>query len=147
METLSFKTISANKITVQKRWFVADADGKTLGRFSSEVAKILRGKNKPSFTPHVDSGDNVIVLNAEKVVMTADKMNTKEYQFYSGQPGGKRIITARQMMEKKPEQMIEKAVRGMLPKNKLGRRVFTNLYVYVGNEHPHEAQQPQKIEI
>jgi large subunit ribosomal protein L13 len=147
VETLSYKTISANKQTIEKKWFVADAEGKTLGRFSSEIAKVLRGKNKPSFTPHADSGDNVIVLNAEKVVLTADKMNTKEYQFYSGHPGGRRVVTAKKLMEKKPEALIEKAVRGMLPKNRLGRKVFGNLFVYAGNEHPHQAQQPENLAI
>lgn len=147
MDTLTYKTISVGKNNIEKRWFVADAEGKTLGRFSSELAKIIRGKNKPSFTPNADCGDHVIVLNAEKIELTGDKMANKEYQFYSGHPGGKRIVKAADMLRRKPEFLIEKAVKGMLPKNKLGRQVFGNLHVYTGATHPHEAQQPKKLDI
>lgn len=147
MDSLSYKTISANSKTVEKRWVVADAEGKTLGRFCSEIAKVLRGKNKPSFTPHVDCGDNVIVINAEKITMTGNKMETKEYQRFSGYPGGRKVTLAKDMLAKKPQALIEKGVRGMLPKNRLGRKLFNNLHVYAGTEHPHAAQKPEKLDI
>lgn len=147
MDTLSYKTVSANAKTVEKEWFIVDAEGKTLGRFSSEIAKVLRGKHKPSFTPHVDCGDNVIVINAEKITMTGNKMNAKIYQSYSGYPGGKKEIIAADLLAKKPYALIEKSVRGMLPKNRLGRKLFTNLFVYAGTEHPHEAQKPKTLDI
>ncbi len=147
MDALSYKTISANKATVNKRWFVVDAEGKTLGRLSSSIAKVIRGKNKPDFTPHMDCGDNVIVLNAEKVALSRDKMTTKEYVSYSGYPGGQKFISARNLVAKKPEALVEKAVKGMLPKNKLGRAIFHNLFVYAGNEHPHQAQKPEILEF
>lgn len=147
MDTLSYKTKSANASTVNKRWYVVDAEGKTLGRFSSEIARILRGKNKPDFTPHVDCGDNVIVLNAEKVVLTADKMNQKVYIHHTGYPGGQKEVVAKDLLTRKPTAMIEKAVKGMLPKNRLGREVFRNLYVYAGNEHPHAGQKPETLDI
>jgi large subunit ribosomal protein L13 len=147
VDTLSYKTQSANAQTVEKAWFVADAEGKTLGRFSSEIAKVLRGKHKPSFTPHVDCGDNVIVINAEKIQLTGNKMNAKVYQRYSGYPGGKTETLAKDLLARKPHAMIEKAVKGMLPKNRLGRKIFTNLFVYAGTEHPHEAQKPKSLEI
>ena len=147
MDSLSYKTISANSKTVEKRWVVADAEGKTLGRFCSEIAKVLRGKNKPSFTPHVDCGDNVIVINAEKITMTGNKMETKEYQRFSGYPGGRKVTLAKDMLAKKPEALVEKGVRGMLPKNRLGRKLFNNLHVYAGSEHPHAAQKPEKLDI
>lgn len=147
MDTLSYKTKSANAATVNKRWFVADAEGKTLGRFSSEVAKILRGKNKPDFTPHVDCGDNVIIINADKIALTGSKMDSKVYIHHTGYPGGQRETSAKQLMDKKPTAMIEKAVKGMLPKNRLGRAIFKNMHVYQGGEHPHAAQKPESIEI
>lgn len=147
MDTLTYKTISVGKKSIEKRWYIADAEGKTLGRLSSEIAMIIRGKNKPSFTPNADCGDQVIIINAEKVVMTSNKMATKEYQFYSGHPGGQRIVKAADMLARKPTFLIEKAVRGMLPKTKLGRKVFSNLHVYAGSEHPHQAQQPQILDI
>lgn len=147
MDTLSYKTLSANNKTVDKKWFVADAEGKTLGRFCSEVAKVLRGKHKPDFTPHVDCGDNVIVINADKIVLNGNKMETKEYQDFSGYPGGRKVTLAKALMAKKPQDLIERGVRGMLPKNRLGRKIFTNLHVYVGAEHPHDAQKPQKLDI
>ncbi len=147
MDTLSYKTISANSKTVDKQWVIADAEGKTLGRFCSEVAKVLRGKNKTNYTPHVDCGDNVIVINAEKIVFTGNKLDTKEYQTFSGYPGGRRVTLAKDLLAKKPMDLVERGVRGMLPKNRLGRKLFTNMHVYVGTEHPHEAQKPTKLEI
>lgn len=124
-----------------------DAEDKTLGRFASEVAKILRGKNKPDFTPHVDCGDYVIVLNAEKIRLTGDKMNSKEYQTYSGHPGGRKVTIAKDQLDRKPTSLVEIAVKGMLPKNRLGRKVIGNLFVYEGAEHPHAAQQPKEIKL
>lgn len=147
MDTLSYKTISANKATVEKDWVVVDAAGKVLGRFASDVAKILRGKNKPSFTPNVDCGDNVIVINADKILMTGKKWDDRVYQHYTGYPGGQREITPRQLKAKSSTLLVERAVRGMLPKNRLGRDLFRNLYVYEGTEHGHEAQKPKVKEI
>jgi len=147
VDTLSYKTVSANKATVNKEWIIVDATNETLGRFSSRVAQIIRGKHKPDFTPHVDCGDNVIVINAEKIKLTGKKWDNKVYIRYTGYPGGQRSITARELMAKKPISMIEKAVRGMLPKNRLGDSIYKNLHVYVGNEHPHEAQQPKEYNI
>lgn len=145
MDTLSYKTISANKATVQKDWVVVDAQSQVLGRFASEVAKILRGKHKPNFTPHVDCGDNVIVVNAGKVRLTGKKWDDKVYVRHTGYPGGQRIATPKILMQKSEITMVEKAVRGMLPKNRLGRKLYTNLYVYAGPEHPHTAQQPKEV--
>lgn len=147
MDTLSYKTISANKATVEKDWVVVDAAGKVLGRFASDVAKILRGKNKPSFTPNVDCGDNVIVINADKILMTGKKWDDRVYQHYTGYPGGQREITPRQLKAKSSTLLVERAIRGMLPKNRLGRDLFRNLYVYEGEEHGHEAQKPKVKEI
>ncbi len=147
MDILSYKTVSANKSTVEKKWFIVDAGDASLGRVCSEVAKILRGKHKPSFTPHVDCGDNVIVINANDLRLTGSKMTTKEYIRHTTYPGGQRVSTPRQEMAKSSTRVIEKAVRGMLPRTKLGRKLFNNLFVYEGNEHPHEAQQPQKLEF
>jgi large subunit ribosomal protein L13 len=147
MNTLSYKTISANKETVEQKWFVVDAEGKTVGRLCTQIAHILRGKHKPSYTPHVDCGDYIIVLNAEKVRFTGNKMNAKEYQTYSGYPGGQKIATAREVMAKHPERIIEMAVKGMLPKNRLGRAMYKKLFVYTGDVHPHAAQQPQPITL
>ena len=147
MDTLSYKTISANNKTVDKKWIVMDAENKILGRFSSEVAKRLRGKHKPGFTPHVDCGDNVIVVNASKIRLTGKKWTEKEYIRYTGYPGGQRFTTPEELLRKKPTAMVEKAVYGMLPKNRLGNAIKRNLFIYEGAEHPHEAQQPVKIEI
>lgn len=147
MDILSYKTVSANKSTVEKKWYIVDAGDATLGRVCSEVAKILRGKHKPSFTPHVDCGDNVIVINADDLRLTGRKMEKKEYIRHTGYPGGQRVSTPRREMQKSSTRVIESAVRGMLPKTKLGRQLFKNLYVYEGSEHPHDAQQPQKLEI
>ena len=147
MNTLSYKTVSANKATVNKEWILVDATNETLGRFSSRVAQIIRGKHKPDFTPHVDCGDNVIVINADKIKLTGKKWDNKVYIRYTGYPGGQRSVTARELLEKKPIAIIEKAVRGMLPKNRLGDSLYKNLHVYVGNEHPHAAQQPKEFNI
>lgn len=147
MNTLSFKTVSAKKETVEKVWYLVDADSKILGRLASEVAKIIRGKHKPSFTPHVDCGDNVVIINAEKIRLTGDKMNSKEYVRHTGYPGGQRKTTPREVLAKHPERVFEQAVRGMLPKNRLGRKLFNNLYVYEGANHPHDAQNPKILEF
>jgi len=145
VNTLSYKTISANKATVTKEWVVIDATNAVLGRFSSEVASILRGKNKPGYTPHVDCGDNVIVINAEKIRMTGKKMSDRAIWTYSGYPGGQRILSPNQMMAIDPTRVVEHAIKGMLPKNRLGREIFGNLHIYAGPTHPHEAQMPKTI--
>lgn len=147
MNTLSYKTVSANIATATKEWVIVDAENKVLGRFASEVAKIIRGKHKPNFTPHVDCGDNVIVINADKIRLTGNKWEDKEYVSYSGYPGGQRFISAKDLMAKKPTAIVEKAVRRMLPKNKLGNAIGLNLHVYAGAEHPHQAQQPKEIKL
>jgi large subunit ribosomal protein L13 len=147
VDTISYKTISANDATVQKDWIVVDAQSAILGRFASEVAKILRGKTKPGFTPHVDCGDNVIVINAEKIRLTGKKWNDKVYVRHTGFPGGQRIATPRMLMEKSQTTLVEKAVKGMLPKTKLGNQIYKNLYVYAGPEHPHSAQQPKEVKL
>jgi len=147
LNTLSFKTISAKKESVEKKWFIVDADSRVLGRVASEVAKVIRGKHKPSFTPHIDCGDNVIVINAEKIRFTGDKMNSKQYISHSGYPGGQKRLSPRQLLAKKPEKIFEHAIKGMLPKNRLGRQLFKNLHVYVGDNHPHEAQNPKVLEL
>ncbi|MBD3628138.1 MULTISPECIES: 50S ribosomal protein L13 [Cyclobacterium] len=147
MNTLSYKTISANDATVDKNWVVVDAQSQILGRFASEVAKMLRGKHKPNFTPHVDCGDNVIVINAEKIRLTGRKWNEKVYVRHTGYPGGQRIATPKILMEKAPRTLVEKAVKGMLPKSRLGRKMYTNLYVYAGSEHPHSAQKPKEVKL
>ena len=147
MNTLSFKTVSANKKTVTKNWIVVDADAEILGRLSSKIAMIIRGKHKPGFTPHVDCGDRVIVINADKVRLTGKKWTEKLYVSYTGYPGGQRFITPKKLMEKHPNRMLEKAVRGMLPKNKLGDALIKNLYVYAGSEHPHVAQNPESVKL
>ncbi len=142
MNTLSYKTVSANSQTVNKEWLLVDADGQTLGRLASKVAKLLRGKHKPDFTPHVDSGDNVVIINAEKIQLSGNKWQDKTYIRHTGYPGGQRSVTANQLLEKHPHRLIENAVRGMLPKNRLGRALFRNLYVYEGAAHNQEAQKP-----
>ncbi len=147
MDTLSYKTVSANKATVNKQWVLVDADGQTLGRLATKVAKLLRGKYKPDFTPHVDCGDNVIVINAEKINLTGNKWNTKEYVRHTGYPGGQRFTTVKDLLEKDASKIVEKAVKGMLPKNKLGATLFRNLKVYVGPEHNQEAQKPTTINL
>ena len=147
MDTLSYKTISANKATVNKKWVLVDADGQTLGRLASKVAKLLRGKYKPDFTPHVDCGDNVIVINAEKINLTGNKWEDKTYLRHTGYPGGQRFTGVKQLLDKHPERIIEKAVKGMLPKTRLGAAVLRNLKVYAGSEHKQEAQQPVAINL
>jgi large subunit ribosomal protein L13 len=147
MNTLSYKTVSANKETVVKDWVLINAENLVVGRLASEVAKILRGKNKPSFTPHVDCGDNVILINAEKIRFTGNKMTEKQYVRHTGYPGGQRFNTPREFLARVPGRVIEKAIKGMLPKTKLGDEMFRNLYVYAGNEHPHAAQKPKEIRI
>ncbi|MGB0883338.1 MAG: 50S ribosomal protein L13 [Flavobacteriales bacterium] len=145
MDTLSYKTISANKETANKTWVLVDAEGQTLGRMCSEIAKILRGKHKPNYTPHADCGDNVVVINAEKIVLSGKKMTDKIYMRHTGYPGGQRTLTATELMEKRPTRLVEIAVKGMLPKNKLGAALYKNLYVYEGAEHKQEAQNPKLI--
>jgi large subunit ribosomal protein L13 len=147
MDALSYKTVSANKATVQKEWLVVDAEGHNLGRFASKVAILLRGKHKPSFTPHVDGGDNVIVINAEKINLTGNKLEEKTYIRHTGYPGGQRSLTAKVMQEKNPALLVEKAIKGMLPKTKVGSELFRNLNVFVGSEHTHGAQKPKVINL
>ena len=147
MDTLSYKTLSANKETANKQWLLIDAEGKNLGRLGSEVASLLRGKHKPSFTPHADCGDNIVVINAEKINLTGNKWDEKVYIRYTGYPGGQRFATPKAMMAKHPTAMVEMAVRGMLPKNRLGRAVFRNLYVYAGANHEQQAQQPTEYKL
>ena len=147
MDTLSFRTVSVNKATAKKEWVVVDATDMVLGRMASKVAKLLRGKYKPSFTPHVDCGDNVIIINADKVKLTGKKWTDRVYLSYTGYPGGQRDITPARLMQKSPEKLIKKVVKGMLPKNILAASLLNNLYVYAGSEHPHEAQQPKIIDL
>jgi large subunit ribosomal protein L13 len=147
VDTLSYKTKSANKKTVTKEWVLVDADGQTLGRLASKVAGMLRGKNKPDFTPHVDCGDNVVIVNAEKITLSGNKWEDKKYLRYTGYPGGQRSQNARDLMEKNPTALVEKAVKGMLPKNRLGADLFRNLYVYAGTAHNQEAQKPKQINL
>ena len=148
MDTLSYKTASANKATVEKGWVVVDADSKVLGRLASEVAKMIRGKHKPSYTPHVDCGDNVIVINADKIKLTGQKWTDKVYLRHTGYPGGQRSETPREVVDKKSSTiLVQKTVRGMLPKTRLGRQLFKSLHVYEGAEHPHEAQKPNEVKI
>jgi large subunit ribosomal protein L13 len=147
VNTLSYKTVSANKATVNKEWVIIDAEGKILGRVAAVVASMLRGKHKTNFTPHVDCGDNVIVINAEKVNLSGAKWSDKLYVRHTGFPGGQRFTTAEAMLKKNPISLIEHAVKGMLPKNRLGSALYRNLHVYAGAVHPHEAQKPKLIEL
>jgi len=147
VNTLSYKTVSANKATVNKEWVIIDAEDKILGRLATVVASTLRGKHKTNFTPHVDCGDNVVVINADKIALSGEKMSDKVYIRHTGFPGGQRFTTAEAMLKKKPISLIEHAVKGMLPKNRLGSALFRNLHVYPGSEHPHEAQKPKPIEL
>ena len=147
MNTISYKTVSANKETVNKEWLLIDAEGMVLGRLASQVAMILRGKHKTYFTPHVDCGDNVIIVNASKIILTGDKLRSKKYVKYTEYPGGQRFTTPAMLLSKKPESVIERAVKGMLPKNKLGSQLYRNLFVYAGPDHPHAAQQPKNITL
>jgi large subunit ribosomal protein L13 len=147
VNTLSYKTVSANKATVNKEWVIIDAEGKVLGRLAAVVASMLRGKHKTDFTPHVDCGDNVIVINAEKIDLTGKKWSDKVYVRHTGFPGGQRFTTAEALLKKNPIGLVEKAVKGMLPKNRLGSALYRNLHVYPGAEHLHEAQKPKKFEL
>ena len=140
-------TYTAKPGEIQRDWYVVDAEGKTLGRLATEIADTLRGKRKPEYTPHVDTGDFVVVVNAEKVRVTGDKRAAKRYYRHSGYPGGMRSRTLGEMLERRPEQVIRLAVRGMLPRNRLGRKQLTKLKVYAGPDHPHAAQQPQELEV
>jgi len=144
---LIYKTTSANKNTVDKKWVLVDASEQTLGRMCSKIAKILRGKYKPNFTPHVDCGDNVIVINAEKINLSGNKWENKQYIRYTGYPGGQKSLTAQELFAKDPTRLVEKSVKGMLPKNKLGAQLFRNLKVYIGENHKHEGQNPVLINL
>lgn len=147
MSKLSYKTASANKNTVTKEWVLVDADGQTLGRIASGIAMLIRGKYKTNYTPHVDCGDNVVVINADKINLTGKKWGDKTYIRHTGYPGGQRSLTAIEVFEKDPTRLVEKAVKGMLPKNKLGSALFRNLYVYAGTEHQQTAQTPKTINL
>ena len=147
MNTLSYKTKSQRKEDVQKDWLIIDAESRILGRLASKIAFLIRGKHKVSFTPHVDGGDNVIVINADKIKLTGKKFEEKQYIRHTGYPGGQRFATPKAVLAKTPNKVVERAVKGMLPKNRLGSKMYTNLYVYTGTEHPHEAQKPKKIEL
>jgi len=147
MNTLSYKTIAANEKIVKKEWVVIDAQNEIVGRLSTVAARILRGKTKTYFSPHFDCGDNVIIINADKVRFTGKKMDDKEYVRHTGYPGGQRFTTPKQLLKKKPIEILEHAIKGMLPKNKLGAQLYRNLYVYAGPEHPHEGQTPKIINI
>ncbi len=147
MDTLSYKTVSLNSATVQKNWVVVDATNEVVGRLAATVAFMLRGKHKPGFTPHADCGDNVIVINADKVRFTGDKLTDKQYVRHTGHPGGQRFATPAEMLKRKPIFVIEHAVKGMLQKNRLADQQFRNLHVYAGAEHPHEAQKPTAVKL
>ncbi len=147
MDTLSYKTVSANKQTAHKEWVVVDAEGQILGRMCTKVAKLLRGKYKPDFTPNVDCGDNVIIINADKVQLTGKKWTDRIYVRYTGFPGGQREFTPQDLLEKGADRLIRKVIKGMLPKNRLGARLITNLHVFAGAEHNMQAQQPKQIDI
>lgn len=147
MDSISYKTVSVTSATATKEWVLIDANGEVLGRLASQVAKILRGKNKPSFTPNADCGDNVIVINADKVRLTGDKLTSKTYVRHTGYPGGQRFSTPAEYFAKTPTVVVTKAVRGMLPKNRLGDAIINNLKVYTGSEHPHEAQSPKVVKL
>jgi large subunit ribosomal protein L13 len=147
MRHLSYKTQFANKQTYKPEWIVIDASNQTVGRMCTRIASILRGKHKPTYTPHADAGDYIIVTNAEKIVFTGDKLNQKIYINFSGYPGGKKEEVAKDLLQRRPEQIIERAVKGMLPKNRLGRAMFKKLFVYAGTEHPHAAQKPTAFQL
>ena len=147
MDTLSYKTVSVNKEHANKKWYVVDAEGQVLGRMAQEIAQVLRGKRKACYTPHSDCGDNVIVINAEKIILTGKKMDNKVYVHYTGYPGGQRVRTVKEQLKRKPVAVVQHAVKGMLPKTRLGSAIFRNLYVYEGPEHPHAAQKPEVLTI
>ena len=147
MDTLSYKTASANKATVNKEWLLVDAENEILGRLASEIAILIRGKHKSYYTPHVDCGDHVVVINAEKVKLTGNKWEDRKHFSYTGHPGGQKITTPKEIIAKKPTALVEKSIKGMLPKNKLGRALFKNLHVFAGPEHMHQAQNLRKIKL
>lgn len=147
MDHNSYKTLNANKATANKGWVLVDAKDQVLGRVASQVAKVLRGKHKPSYTPHTDMGDHVVVINADKVKMTGRKWTDRIIFTYSGYPGGQKELTPTMIQQKNPARLVERSVRGMLPKNSMGRELFRSLHVYAGTEHPHEAQQPKEIKF
>jgi large subunit ribosomal protein L13 len=147
MNTLSYRTISANQDIIHKEWILIDAEGQVLGRLASEAAKILRGKHKTYYTPHADCGDYIIIINAEKVKLSGSKWTDKKYITHSGYPGGQKVATPRELAVKKPAAMVEEAIRGMLPRTRLGRQIFGNLHVYAGPEHPHQGQQPRELKL
>lgn len=147
MSNLHFTTKHANEATVQRTWYVVDGTNQTVGRMCARIAAVLRGKNKPYYTPHVDCGDFVIVTNADKVKFTGNKMEEKLYQNFSGYPGGLKEESAQDLIRRRPEAIVERAIKGMLPKNRLGRKMFKKLFVYAGNEHPHKAQQPKELKF
>lgn len=147
MDTISFKTFSAKPSDINKKWVVVDVEGKALGRVATQIASILRGKNKPEFTPHMDTGDNVVVINAEKVTLSGKKMTDKQYFRHTGYPGGVKLTTPEEILEKDPTRLVMMAVKGMLPKNALGRQLLRNLRVYAGPVHPHTAQQPENVTL
>ena len=147
MDTLSYKTLSSNKLTSKKEWFVVDAEDQILGRMASKIAKILRGKHKPNFTPHADCGDYIIVLNADKVVMSGNKMMNREIFKYTGFPGGQKRISPNEMLKKDGTSLVRHAVKGMLPKNKLVSAILKNLHIYTGDSHKHEAQKPKILNL
>lgn len=144
---LSYKTKPANLATLQREWWVADASGKTLGRFCAKVASVLRGKHKPTYTPHVDAGDYVIVINSSKITMSGNKLERKEYEHFTGYPGGRKVESAKDLLARRPNAVIERGVKGMLPKNRLGRAMYKKLFVYEGAEHPHFAQKPKELQF
>ena len=147
MDSISYKTIYTNKETAKKNWILVDAENEVLGRLASRVAYMLRGKHKTSFTPHSDAGDNIIIINAEKIKLTGNKMEDKKYIRHTGYPGGQRSTTPKELMRTYPERIIQMAIKRMLPKTKLGDAVYKNLHVYVGAQHPHEAQQPKSVKL
>lgn len=147
VDTLSYKTVSGNKETANKKWLLVDAEGQTVGRLASKVAMLLRGKRKTNYTPHADCGDNVIIINAAKVSFSGTKLMDKEYVRYTGYPGGQRSLTAQELLERNPQRVVEKAIKGMLPKNTLGRQIYGNLKVYAGTEHKQQAQNPEVINL
>lgn len=141
------QTFSLKKSQIEKKWYIIDAEGKVLGRLATEIAHVLRGKHKPAYSPHLDMGDNVIVINADKVLLTGKKPLEKEYFFHSKYPGGSRFVNIRKMLEKKPEYVLYHAVKGMMPKNRLARQLMGNLKIYAGSDHPHKAQKPEPLEL
>ncbi|MEC8611093.1 MAG: 50S ribosomal protein L13 [Bacteroidota bacterium] len=147
MDTLSYKTVSANKQTADKKWLLVNADNLILGRLASQVAFMLRGKHKTNFTPHADCGDNVVVINADKIRLTGQKWTDREHFKHTGSPGGQKRISPKELFDRDKTTLVKQAVKGMLPKNKLGRAIFTNLHVYAGPDHKHEAQQPKEITL